>query len=81
MAPLFKEVLEADTYAKGPGSTIAKIIDGSLKGHSMSGMAGVANIGTDINWTGHPFAQANWYTLGRWHGIMNYHPNKLRMNG
>lgn len=28
-------------------------------------MAGVANIGNDINWTGHPFGQANWYTLGR----------------
>ncbi len=65
MAPLFKEVLNADTYAKGPGSTIAKVIDGSLEGHSMSGMGGVANIGNDINWTGHPFGQANWYTLGR----------------
>ena len=28
-------------------------------------MAGVANIGNDINWTGHPFAQANWYAFGR----------------
>lgn len=28
-APLFKEVLEADTYANGKGSTVAKIIDGS----------------------------------------------------
>lgn len=65
MAPLFKEVLDADTYAKGKGSTVAQVIDGSLYGHSLSGMAGVANIGNDINWTGHPFAQANWYTLGR----------------
>ncbi|HEX8315343.1 MAG TPA: alpha-glucuronidase family glycosyl hydrolase, partial [Flavisolibacter sp.] len=65
MAPLFKEVLNADTYAKGKGSTLAKVIDGSLEGNRMSGMAGVANIGNDINWTGHPFGQANWYTLGR----------------
>ena len=65
MAPLFKEVLNADTYTKGKGSTIAKVIDGSLEGNKMSGMAGVANIGNDINWTGHPFGQANWYTLGR----------------
>ena len=28
-------------------------------------MAGVSNIGNDINWTGHPFAQANWYAFGR----------------
>jgi alpha-glucuronidase len=63
--PMFKEVLEADTYAKGKGSTVAKVIDGSLDGHSISGMAGVSNIGNDINWCGHPFAQANWYSLGR----------------
>ena len=64
-APLFKEVLDADTYAKGKGSTVAKVIDGTLEGHKLSGMAGVANIGNDINWTGHPFGQSNWYTLGR----------------
>ena len=64
-APLFKECLNADTYAKGPGSTVAKIIDGSTENLSLSGIAGVANIGGDRNWTGHPFAQANWYALGR----------------
>ncbi|MCW3079053.1 alpha-glucuronidase family glycosyl hydrolase [Segetibacter sp.] len=65
MAPLFKEVLNADTYEKGKGSTVAKVLDGSLGGHALSGMAGVSNIGNDINWTGHPFGQSNWYTLGR----------------
>lgn len=65
LAPLFKECLNSDTYSKGQGSTVAKIIDGSLDDHALSGMAGVANIGSDINWTGHPFAQANWYALGR----------------
>jgi alpha-glucuronidase len=64
-APLFKEVLDADTYSKGKGSTVTKVIDGSLDNFSLSGMAGVSNIGNDINWCGHPFAQANWYTLGR----------------
>lgn len=62
---LFKECLDADTYAKGPGSTVAKVIDGSLENHTLSGIAGVANIGTDRNWTGHPFGQANWYAFGR----------------
>jgi alpha-glucuronidase len=28
-------------------------------------MAGVANIGNDRNWTGHPFGQSNWYSFGR----------------
>lgn len=62
---LFEEVLDADTYRKGKGSTVAKVIDGSLHDKSITGMAGVANIGTDLNWTGHPFAQANWYGFGR----------------
>ena len=64
-APLFKEVLNADTYAKGKGSTVAKVIDGSLDNFSLNGIAGVSNIGNDINWCSHPFAQANWYALGR----------------
>ena len=65
LSPLFKECLSADTYARGKGSTVAKVIEGSLYNHELSGMAGVSNIGNDRNWTGHPFAQANWYTLGR----------------
>jgi alpha-glucuronidase len=65
LAPLFKETLESDTYYKGKGSTVAKVIDGSLDDHQLTGMAGVANIGNDINWCSHPFAQANWYALGR----------------
>ncbi len=32
---------------------------------SLKAMAGVANIGTDANWCGHPFAQSNWYAFGR----------------
>lgn len=56
LAPLFKECLESDTYQKGKGTTVAS---------TLNGMAGVSNIGTDINWTGHLFGQANWYALGR----------------
>jgi len=62
---LYQEVLESDTYSKGKGSTVANVIDGSLDNHKITGIAGVANIGNDINWTGHPFAQANWYGFGR----------------
>lgn len=32
---------------------------------SLKAIAGVANVGTDTNWCGHPFAQANWYAFGR----------------
>ncbi|TCN50711.1 alpha-glucuronidase [Flavobacterium circumlabens] len=62
---LFHEVLESDTYQKGKGTTVAKVIDGSLTKTKLTGIAGVSNIGNDLNWTGHPFAQANWYGFGR----------------
>ena len=65
LAPLFEEVLRADTWAKGKGSTVARVVDGSLHGYKRTGIAGVSNIGSDRNWTGSPFNQANWYAFGR----------------
>jgi alpha-glucuronidase len=65
LATMWKEFLDSDTYAKGPGSTVAKVIDGALEGKTRTGMVGVANTGRDTNWTGHDFAQANWYAFGR----------------
>ena len=64
-APLYSEFLHADTYAEGAGSTVARVTDGSLYGHPLSAIAGVANVGLDANWCGHHFAQANWYCFGR----------------
>ena len=64
-APLFKECLDADTHVKGKGSAVEKVIDGSLQNYSITGIAGVSNIGNERNWTGHPFGQANWYAFGR----------------
>lgn len=65
LAPMWKETLESDTYAKGKGSTVAKVITGQLDGHTQSGIAGVTNIGNDINWCGNHLSQANWYAYGR----------------
>ncbi|WP_426483017.1 alpha-glucuronidase [Chryseobacterium sp. R2ACT005] len=65
LAPLFKETLESDTYSDGQGSTIAKITDGTLRPSKITAISVVANIGEDTNWTGHHFAQANWYAFGR----------------
>jgi alpha-glucuronidase len=65
LAPMWKEFLDADTFARGPGSTAARVVDGTLEGHARTGMAGVANTGGDPNWCGHDFAQANWYAFGR----------------
>ena len=65
LAPYWKEVLDADSYARGAGSTVAEVIDGTLEQHARTAIAGVANTGTDRNWSGSTFAQANWYAYGR----------------
>lgn len=65
LGELYEEVLKSDTYAKGKGSTVAKVIDGSLDGYRHTGIAGVSNIGSDRDWTGSQFNQANWYAFGR----------------
>ena len=65
LAPLYKECLNTDTYAKGKGTLVSSVIDGSLFNYQTTGIAGVSNIGTDRNWTGHHFGQANWYCFGR----------------
>ena len=38
---------------------------GEVRPDRLKAVAGVANIGTDVNWCGHHFAQANWYAFGR----------------
>jgi alpha-glucuronidase len=65
LGPLFEEVLDADTFAEGPGSTVARVVDGSLHHHALSAIAGVANIGSDRNWTGSQLNAASWYAYGR----------------
>ncbi len=65
LAPMWKEVLDADTFRPKKGSTVAKVVDGSMDGHKLSAIAGVANIGSDRNWSGSTFDQANWYAYGR----------------
>jgi alpha-glucuronidase len=65
LATMQKETFETDTYVNGPGSTVAKATDGSLFDQTHTAISGVANIGRDTNWTGHHFAQANWYAYGR----------------
>ncbi len=68
---MYKEVLESDTYANGKGSSVSKIISefkpSNLAPTSGAGGAivGVANTGSDRNWTGHFMSQANWFGFGR----------------
>jgi alpha-glucuronidase len=53
LGTMFEETLESDTKT---GKTVAQ---------TLSGMAGVANIGSDRNWAGSHFDQANWYAYGK----------------
>jgi len=55
LAPMWEEALDADTAR---GGTVAEVV-------ASGGMAGVANIGSDRNWSGSHFDQANWYAFGR----------------
>jgi alpha-glucuronidase len=67
------DVLQTDTFGEGKGSTVARVVDGSLDKQKLTGIAGVANLGDDRNWCGHPFDQANWYVFGRlgWNPDLN----------
>lgn len=65
LGTLFEETLQSDTYENGKGSTVSKVLQNYQKSHGISAIAGVPNIGTDLNWTGHLFGQANWYAFGR----------------
>ena len=65
LSTMWEEFLNSDTYQQGEGSTVARCTDGSIFPQTHTAIAGVANIGLDINWCGHHFAQANWYAFGR----------------
>ncbi|HEX8572352.1 MAG TPA: alpha-glucuronidase family glycosyl hydrolase [Allosphingosinicella sp.] len=56
LGTMWQEALGADTFGRGPGTPVAATV---------AGMAGVANVGTDRNWSGSHFDQANWYAFGR----------------
>ncbi|WP_034785430.1 alpha-glucuronidase [Eubacterium xylanophilum] len=65
LIPMWKEILEFDTFAEGEGSTVEKIVSGKAYGNKYCGMAGVINTGDDENWTGNELAAANLYGYGR----------------
>ena len=65
LGTMWQEFLESDTYAKGKGSTVAKVIAGEVQPQRVTGVASVVNPGLDRNWCGHHFSQANWYASGR----------------
>ncbi len=66
LGTMYEGTLQSLADRPEAGVTVAQIIDGSAYGgERLTGMAGVANIGSDRNWTGSHFDQANWYVFGR----------------
>ncbi len=65
LVPMWKEVLNFNTYAKDAGATVADIVSGRTYGQTNCGIAAVANTGNDDNWTGHDLAAVNLYGFGR----------------
>lgn len=65
LGTMWTEFLDADTCAKGSGSTVAKVLAGKIHPSRLTGMVSVTNPGTDTNWCGHHFSQSNWYAFGR----------------
>ncbi|GAA0878253.1 alpha-glucuronidase family glycosyl hydrolase [Algoriphagus jejuensis] len=65
LAPMWEEVFGSKTYRPIPASRVGGIVDGTDSGQKLTLVAGVSNIGTDRNWTGHMMAQSNWYAFGR----------------
>ena len=65
LGTMWEEFFQADTHAKGAGSTVAKVLEGAVHPYRVTGVASVVNPGLDRNWCGHHFSQSNWYASGR----------------
>lgn len=61
----FHEYLNYPFGCPGAETPVAALTRQSTAGPPLAVIAGVANIGSERNWTGHLFAQANWYAFGR----------------
>jgi alpha-glucuronidase len=65
LAPLWKRILDFDMRACGRYTPVKQIVEGRSFDRPLGGFAGVANVGLDTNWLGHPLAMANLYGFGR----------------
>jgi len=65
LPPAWKEVLDFDLHAGGSSTPVKDLAAGRTFHRPMGGFVGVANVGMDTNWLGHPLAMANLYGFGR----------------
>jgi alpha-glucuronidase len=65
LVPMWKEVLDFDLHAKGPGTPVKELAAGRTFNRPTGGFVGVSNVGRDTNWLHHHLAMANLYGFGR----------------
>jgi alpha-glucuronidase len=65
LMPYWKNLLDFDLRAKGPGTPLKEILAGKTFNRSLNGYVAVVNVGMNENWLGHPMGMANLYGFGR----------------
>lgn len=61
----WKTYLDFDLHAENRSTPVKDIVDGKTFHRPLGGYVGVANVGLDANWMGHPMSMANLYGFGR----------------
>lgn len=65
LAPMWKEVLDFEMRAGERPAAVKNIVAGKTFHRPTGGFVAVVNVGTDVNWLGHPLAMANLYGYGK----------------
>ncbi|MBV8072956.1 MAG: glucosiduronase, partial [Acidobacteriaceae bacterium] len=65
LVPMWKNALDTDLRVGGQDSRVQDLVDGKRFHRPLAGFVGVANVGLDTNWLGHPLSMANLYGFGR----------------
>jgi alpha-glucuronidase len=65
LVPMWKEVLDFDLQANGPGTPVKALVSGTTFKRPTGGYVAVSNVGQSANWLGHDLAMANLYGFGR----------------
>jgi alpha-glucuronidase len=65
LVPMWKEALDFDLHAKGPGTPVKAAVAGKVFRRPTGGFVGVANVGLDENWLGNHHSMSNLYGFGR----------------
>jgi len=65
LIPMWKEVLDFDLQANGPGTPVKALVSGKTFDRPTGAYVAVSNVGQSANWLGHDLAMANLYGYGR----------------